>query len=179
MATVEEVARGISQVLANTYDGALDEDGNPIKIGLKREQELSITDPRVMDGFGVTLSADVMTIKYQGEVSMKELKDKNFEADTEQMLADILSYIKKQYRKVTGDTLSCSPHGKVQMSAQSTSRVRNWVQASMKYKISGIEGVVSSSDAPTGEELLDKKIKDFIALGKGPKPKNVTRKQEG
>ena len=179
MATVEEVAKGISQVLADSYDGALDDNGNPIKIGLKREQELSINDPRVMDGFGVTLCADTMTIKYQGEVSMKELHDKDFESDTEQMLANILSYIKKQYRKVTGNTLSCSPHGEMQMSAQSTSRVRNWVQASMRYKISGIEGVECSEDAPTGEELLNKKIKDFLALGKGPKPKNVTRKQEG
>jgi len=179
MATVEEVARGISQVLANSYDGALDEDGNPIEIGLKREKDISINDPRVMDGFGVTLSSDVMTVKYQGDVSMKEMKDKNFESDTEQMLADILSYIKKQYRKVTGNTLSCSPAGEMSMSVQSTSRVRNWVQASRKYKISGIDGVVSSEDAPTGEELLSKNIKDFLALGKGPKPKNVTRKQEG
>jgi len=49
MATVEEIARGISQVLADSYDGATDEDGNPIKIGLKREMEADITDKRVMD----------------------------------------------------------------------------------------------------------------------------------
>jgi len=53
MATVEEIARGISQVLADSYDGATDEDGNPIKIGLKREMEADITDKRVMDGFGM------------------------------------------------------------------------------------------------------------------------------
>lgn len=179
MATVEEIARGISQVLANSYDGALDEEGNPIKIGLKREEELNITDPRVMDGFGVTLSGDLMTVKYQGDVSMKELKDKNFESDVEQMLADILKYIKKQFRKVTGNTLSCTPHGEMCMDTQSTSRVRNWVQASACYKISGMDGITSSEDVPDGEKLLDKKIKDFLALGKGPKPKNVTRKQEG
>ena len=36
MATALEIVRGISQVLANSYDGALDENGDPIKIGKRR-----------------------------------------------------------------------------------------------------------------------------------------------
>ncbi len=51
MADVLEIVRGISQVMANAYDGAMDENGEPIKIGLKREEEVAITDKRVMDGF--------------------------------------------------------------------------------------------------------------------------------
>ncbi len=84
MATAEEIARGISQVLANSHDGATDDNGDPIKVGLKREMDVEITDRRVMDGFGIGLSADIMTVKYQGEVSLKELKDKDFEGDVEQ-----------------------------------------------------------------------------------------------
>ena len=38
MATTLEIINGISQVLANTYDGALDESGEPVKIGLRREE---------------------------------------------------------------------------------------------------------------------------------------------
>ena len=38
MATTLEIIDGISQVLANTYDGALDESGEPVKIGLRREE---------------------------------------------------------------------------------------------------------------------------------------------
>ena len=182
MATVEEIARGISQVLADSYDGSTDDEGNPIKIGLKREMDMKITDRRVMDGFGICLGGDVMTVKYQGDVSMKELKDKSFESDTEQMLADILKYIKKQYRKVTGDSLSCKPEGEMSILVQSTSRVRNWVEASMCYKISGMDGIVTNAEAPNGEELLDKKIKDFLGMGKkdfgAKKPQNVTRKKE-
>jgi len=182
MATVEEIARGISQVLADSYDGSTDDEGNPIKIGLKREMDMEITDRRVMDGFGISLGGDIMTIKYQGDVSMKELKDKNFESDTEQMLADILKYIKKQYRKVTGDSLACKPEGEMSILVQSTSRVRNWVEACMCYKISGMDGIVTSAEAPNGEELLDKKIKDFLGMGKkdfgAKKPQNVTRKKE-
>jgi len=159
MATVEEIARGISQVLADSYDGSTDDEGNPIKIGLKREMDMEITDPRVMDGL-----------------------NKSFESDTEQMLADILKYIKKQYRKVTGDSLSCKPEGEMSIIVQSTSRVRNWVEASMCYKISGMDGIVTNANAPNGEELLDKKIKDFLGMGKkdfgAKKPQNVTRKKE-
>ena len=33
-----EVIRGIAQAAANAYDGALDDKGEPIKIGLKREE---------------------------------------------------------------------------------------------------------------------------------------------
>ena len=47
MATILDIARGISQVVANTYDGALDEKGEPIKIGLKREEGDPINDSRV------------------------------------------------------------------------------------------------------------------------------------
>ena len=48
MADVLEIVNGISQVMANTYDGAVDENGEPIKIGLKREEDVAITDKRVM-----------------------------------------------------------------------------------------------------------------------------------
>ena len=47
MATTLEIIDCISQVLSNTYDGALDESGEPIKIGLRREEGNPLTDHRV------------------------------------------------------------------------------------------------------------------------------------
>ena len=38
MATTLEIINGISQVLSKAYDGALDENDEPVKIGLKREE---------------------------------------------------------------------------------------------------------------------------------------------
>ncbi len=38
MATIYEIVQGLSQAAANGYDGALDENGEPVKIGLKRER---------------------------------------------------------------------------------------------------------------------------------------------
>ena len=58
MSTTLEIINCISQVLANTYDGALDESGEPVKIGLRREEGNPLVDPRVMDGFGASVSGD-------------------------------------------------------------------------------------------------------------------------
>ena len=53
--SVLDVVRGISQAVSNSHDGALDENGEPVKIGLRREEEVSIYDKRVMDGFSIRL----------------------------------------------------------------------------------------------------------------------------
>ena len=65
MATTLEIVRGISQVMANSHDGALDDKGEPIKIGLKREEGDPILDSRVMDGFGVKFNGNKCEQKYK------------------------------------------------------------------------------------------------------------------
>ena len=47
---VVDVLKGISQAASNMYDGALDEEGEPIKIGLKREECNPLLDKRTIDG---------------------------------------------------------------------------------------------------------------------------------
>jgi len=59
-----DVLNGISQAAANAFDGAHDEKGEPIKIGLKREEGNVILDSRVMDGFGVKISGKQMIVTY-------------------------------------------------------------------------------------------------------------------
>jgi len=104
MSTVEEVAKGLSQVMADKYDGAMDDEGNPLETGLKRGTfDAKLTDKRVNDGFGLSLNGNILVLNYEGEVSMKELKDKNFEGDVEQTLADVLKFVKKHYKRVTGE----------------------------------------------------------------------------
>jgi hypothetical protein len=41
-----DIIRGISQVAGNMFDGATDENGEPIKIGLKREEGNPMLDKR-------------------------------------------------------------------------------------------------------------------------------------
>jgi len=181
MATMEEIAKGISQVMADAYDGAIDEDGKPLETGLKRGGfDVKLTDKRINDGFGLSLNGDILILNYEGEVSVKELKDKNFEKDVEQTLAEVLKFIKKHFRKVTGQTLKCKPVGEVNISVQSTSRVHTWVEAQMRYEVQGIEGY--DKKARLAEKSLDKSFKDWLGIGKDEwktkKVQNVTRPKE-
>lgn len=175
MADVLEIVRGISQVMANTHDGALDENGEPIKIGLKREQEVDITDKRVMDGFKVQMAGDTLFIKYHGEVTMKEAKDKGFESDLEQMMADISSFLKKEYKKVTGSALTLSSDADVDAIVQTVGAHRCWVQATKPYKIGGFGEAVVGLKEPSVDNV-DDAIKKWLELGRKGKAPNDKRK---
>ena len=96
MATPLEIVQGISQVVANTHDGALDDKGEPIKIGLKREEGHPILDSRIMDGFGVKISADKLIITYQADIKLKDVHDKSFESDIESMIEEMQYFIIKK-----------------------------------------------------------------------------------
>ena len=174
MATTMEIVRGISQVMANSHDGALDDNGEPIKVGLKREEGNPINDSRVMDGFSVSLSGDQLCIHYHAEIKLKDVQDKDFESDLEQMISDIAKFIKKEYKKITGSALSLKSVGDVDAIVQNTSRVRTWVQAKQYFDIGG-----AKSDSIKGEskESVDAKFKSFLDQGGwGKKAKNDKRK---
>ena len=174
MATTLEIVRGIQQAASNAYDGASDEKGEPIKIGLKREEGHLINDSRVMDGFGVKFHGDKLIITYQSEIKLKEVKDDKFESEVEGMISQVAKFLRKEYKKITGNTLTLTKDADPQVVVQSTSRYRTWVQAQMPYRIGGLKGVDTLGEG-SPEDRLDKSIKKFLELGHGPKPKNVTR----
>jgi len=181
MATTLEIIRGISQALAHSYDGGHDarytDDGEAHSFGLRREEGDPILDKRVMDGFGVKFAGNKLCINYHSEVKLKEVHDSNFESGVESNINDIAKFLKKEYKKVTGDTLTLTADGEMDAIVQNTSRVRSWVQASKWYKIGGIGDVEPVSEA--SEEKLNKSFQDWLELGKkSPKPKNVTRKKD-
>ena len=140
MATTLEIINGISQVLAKGYDGALDENDEPIKLGLKREEICPITDTRVMDGFGVKFEAgNCLCITYSSEVKLKEVYGGSLENDVSSKISDISKFIKKEYRALTKSGLTLTADGEVKVLVQPVSRVRTQVTAIQKFKIGGIE----------------------------------------
>ena len=163
MATTLEIVNGISQVLSNAYDGATDENGEPIKIGLKREEGHPILDSRVMDGFKVSFHPDAICIHYHSEVKLKDVYSGTFEQDVEVMINQIAKFIKKEYKKVTGNNLSLTKTGEMDAIVQNTSRVRTWVQAKCYYKI-GASDKVDSINAPS-EDSVGAKFKSFLDQG--------------
>tara|TARA_R110002020_G_scaffold12402_1_gene45437 strand:+ start:2812 stop:3369 length:558 start_codon:yes stop_codon:yes gene_type:complete len=179
MATVYEIVQGLSQAAANAYDGALDESGEPIKAGLQREDGDPILDRRVMDGFGVKFYGDMMCLSYQSEVKLKEVYAKGFESDVEQRMADIAVFLKSEYKKITGNSVSLTTEGEVDVRVENSSRVRSWVTAKMHYKVGGLDSEMSNSN--TGNQPpAESKWRSFLEQGGwdgkgGKRPENDTR----
>ena len=172
--SVLDVVRGLAQAAANAYDGALTEDGEALKAGLQREEGNPLLDKRVIDGFNVTFYGPMMCIKYHSEVQLKEVYAKGFESDMDQRMTDISSFLKKEYRKVTGKSVKLTKEGEIDVHVESTSRVRSWATAKQHYKIGGMEGVVVVGEA--SEDRLAADWQKFLNLGPGDKrPKNDTR----
>ncbi len=143
MATTLEIINGISQVLAKKYDGALDENDEPIKIGLKREGDDDtnpLIDSRVIDGFGVKFeSGNCICVTYSSEIKLKEVYGGSLENDMSAMITDVANFIKKEYRALTKSGLTLTQDGDIKVLVQPVSRVRTLVTATQKYKIGGLE----------------------------------------
>lgn len=179
MADVLKIVRGISQVMANTYDGALDENGDPIAIGLKREEGIPLIDQRVQDGFNVSFYGDLLCVKYHSDLKLKEVHAKGFATDVERMIENIVSFLKKEYRKVTKESLSLSKEGEIDIQVQAASKVRSWVTAKCYYKVGSFDGSVDQVENVDRKDI-DKSFKDFLEQGseQAKKPQNVMIKEK-
>tara|TARA_A100001515_G_C4586232_1_gene214589 strand:+ start:1252 stop:1764 length:513 start_codon:yes stop_codon:yes gene_type:complete len=168
MATVLDIVRGISQAAANAYDGSQYDnyslDGEARKIGLKREEGDPILDSRVVDGFSVKFHGNLLCISYQSDIRLKDVYAGDIEADVEEMIQNVANFLKKEYKKITGDSLSLSPESEVDVLVQNTSKVRVFVTGKRFYKVGNLDGVLP--ETIPSEDRLDKSIRDFLALGK-------------
>lgn len=176
-----EIVNGIAQAAANAYDGALDDKGQPIKIGLQREEGNPILDRRVMDGFNVKISGNILTINYQSQISLKEVYMNDFEGEIAQRLEDIASFLKKEYRRIKKSSLSLTKHDKEpNVYVQSMNKRHSWCNASQTYKIGGIPD--NPELGTTVEERLNNSIKNWIGFGKegfsAKAPENVSGKRD-
>ena len=172
-----DIIQGIQQSVVHMRDSHEQKD-----IGMKREfksqfpkeKANSIIDSRVMDGFGVVFMGDSLKITYHSEIKLKDVYGTKFENEIEQMIENIVSFLKKEYKKVTGNSLTLARTKEpIDIIVQSTSRVRSWVQASCWYKI-------SNSNVPEmvdkDKEKFDEKFKNWIKQQEksGKKPENVS-----
>ena len=105
------------------------------------------------------------------EVLMKEVHPRGqFENEIERKFGDIVKYLKKEYRKVMKSSVTLSEVSDADIYVQSTSRVRNFVQATKHYKIGGVEGV-EPLKKPSKESAEDG-IKKFLDLFSDKRPSN-------
>lgn len=173
---VVDILKGISQAAGNMYDGAVDENGEPIKIGLKREEGNPLLDKRTIDGCSVRCSGKTLHLSYHSELLLKDVYSGNLESELEQTMSDIVSYLKKEYKKITGNTLSLKEKGECDARVESTSRVRVFVTARKDYEI-GNMGDAEDVKGPS-EDKLEATFKSFLEQSSDKKAPNDTRKAE-
>ena len=165
-----EIIRGLSQAAANAYDGAHDErfslDGQQRQVGLMREEGCPIMDKRVIDGFKVKFYGDSIIINYQSDVMMRNLKNDNFENEIARTINEVKKFLQKEYKAVTGNSVSLTKKGEPQIIVQTTSRVRTFVQAYQHFKVGGLK-----VDEPQETSVRDI-TKKFLETAKAKRPQN-------
>ena len=185
MATTLEIIQGIAQAAANAYDGShvgkYNVGGEDKKIGLRREEGDPILDSRVIDGFKVKFKGNKLCVNYQSEIRMKEIhKGAKFESEMEQTMADIIKFLKKEYKTITGNTLSLKPVDEVDIFVQPVSRTRTDLSMYQEFEITSLDKKVVISVGLPSEDTTREVTRKFLAMGrdKAKKPSNVTRKDE-
>tara|TARA_R110002012_G_scaffold224276_1_gene396281 strand:+ start:206 stop:748 length:543 start_codon:yes stop_codon:yes gene_type:complete len=180
MASVYQIIQGINQAAANAYDGSheasLQADGTARDAGLTRQNGHYINDRRVMDGFKVSIHGPILRINYQAEVRIKDVQKNNFEDDIISHLEDIVKFLKKEYKAITGNTLSLKREGEHHILVQRIGNYRTDCQAHCDYLIGGLADVVEVNGG-SDEERVDKAVRDWLALGPKKRPTNDTRKK--
>ena len=83
--------------------------------------------------------------------------------------------VPKEYKSITGNSVTLTKKGEAKMIVQTTSRVRTFVQAYQHYKISGIKNMDPLLDPSkdTTREITRK----FLAQSTDKRPSNDTRKK--
>ncbi len=129
-------------------------------------------DSRVNDGFSVKFYGDGICINYQSDVTLKEVHNPKYEQEVERMLNEIKKFLQKEYKSITGNSVTLKKNGEVKVLVQSTSRVRSFVQAYQHYTISGIKA--GEDYEPSVRDITRK----FLEQNSTKKPRNVTRKKD-
>jgi hypothetical protein len=178
MATVSvyDIIKGLNQAAANAYDGSQYEkyaaDGKERKIGLKREEGDAILDSRVMDGFKIRIDGPKLIITYQTELRIKDFHNSKLDEEIERIYKDIVKFLKKEYKAVTGNAVTLKADGDAEIIVQNMSKIRTWAEAKKVYTIGGIkdtEAVGENSPGAT-EEKLRSAVEKFLAVGKDKYP---------
>ena len=167
MATVLEIIQGLAQAAANgAWDGAHEEslqaDGKARDAGLKRQEGHYINDRRIMDGFQVKFHGPILRVKYQSEVLLKDVKDSGFENDIGKRLAEIVKFLKKEYKAITGNSVTLTKEGDHQVFVQRMSNYRTDVQAHCDYRIGGLKDVKDVS-GHSAEDRLDEAVRGWLS----------------
>lgn len=171
--TTLQIIQGLSQAAANVYDGVHDErftlDGQVRNAGLRREEGCPLMDKRVNDGFSVKFYGNKICINYQSDIRLQEIhRSKDYEGDIVRQLTEIKKFLQKEYKAITGKSVTLTADGEPKILVQSTSRVRSFVQAYQHYKISGVKEEPILDPAVENSRSITRKFLEQVKAAKRP-----------
>tara|TARA_R110002110_G_scaffold77417_2_gene203565 strand:+ start:201 stop:740 length:540 start_codon:yes stop_codon:yes gene_type:complete len=172
-----EIIKNIAQAASNiTYDGATDENYEPHKIGLSREEGHPVLDSRNIDGFKIRLAGNHMIVSYSIEQKLSDVYAQKLEQEMEQVINQCVSYLKTEYRKISGQNLRLAKEGDVNVNVSYISRVRTCIYATCTYRVASLKEVDQNSQP--SEDRLNDTFKKFLSMGRddATNPMNITRK---
>ena len=107
---------------------------------------------------------------------MAAFHNTKLDEELEQTYADIAKFLKKEYKKVVGETLSLTEDGPCDFILQNMSKIRTWIQATKTYTVGNMKDVIPVAEP--SEDRLEANFKKFLELSTDKKPENVTRKDD-
>ena len=126
-------------------------------------------DSRVNDGFSVKFYGNKICINYQSDVRLQEIhRSKDYEGDIVRQLTEIKKFLQKEYKAVTGKSVTLTADGDPKILVQSTSRVRSFVQAYQHYKISGVKEEPILDPAVENSRAITRKFLEQVKAAKRP-----------
>lgn len=160
---IEDIVQGLNQAAALTYDGALDKDGERIKSGLASAEGHPILDKRVIDGFKVKFGGKKMWLTYEVQCSIKDVHTTDIEKEVIDRIEEIVSYLKKQYRILKGESVSLKLEDEMKITMRHISNYKTWIEANACYEIGNITDYPEDKDE--AKIKLTKAIEDWIEQG--------------
>ena len=104
---------------------------------------------------------------------MSSFHNTKLDEELEQTFADITKFLKKEYKNLSGETLSLKEDGPASMMLQNMSKIRTWVQASKVYTVGNMKDVLPVGEPST--DRLEDNFRKFLELSSDKDPQNVNR----
>jgi hypothetical protein len=102
-----------------------------------------------------------MILSYSSECSIKNVANPKFEGMVGQKIADIVNFIKKEYKASSGSALSLKQEGETDILVQKMSNIRTWYQTTSIYNIGGLSADQGSATVPPAQRL-EESIKNWL-----------------
>lgn len=174
-----EIIRGLSRAAGDLYDGALDAEGKPLQIGLKREDLLS-TNRKMIDGAKVTFVGDKIRVGYETEIKLRDVHKngaKAFQSEIDEVIQKVVNFLKKNYRVYAKKSVALTPdEDESSIKIEYISRSKVLCSAYRHYKIGGLSDVLAASEKEQKSREISDSYRKFLEQGGfGTRPKNDTR----